>query len=167
MGDPRSSRPSFPDPEEYGAHLDEASAPLRPWGECRARLEASELYWLATTRRDGRPHTIPVGAVWLDGRLLFNTSLHTVVGRTLVRERRVLVHLESAEDVLIVEGLVSPLDQALIPADVIAAYTDKYGGEWEPWDVDSRWLWFSLDPRSAMSWSYPDVRNTATRYDFE
>lgn len=78
-----------------------------------------------------------------------------------------LVHLESAEDVLIVEGLVSPLDQARIPADVIAAYTDKYGGEWEPGNVDSPWLWFALDPRSAMSWSYSDVRNTATRYDFE
>lgn len=93
--------------------------------------------------------------------------MHTVVGRTLVRERRVLVHLESAEDVLIVEGLVSPLDHARIPADVIAAYTDKCGGEWEPGNVDSPWLWFALDPRSPMSWSYSDVRNTATRYDFE
>ncbi len=167
VSDPRSSRPSFPDPEEYGPPLEEASAPLNSWGGCSARLEASALYWLATTRRDGRPHVVPVGAVWVEDRLWFNTSRQTVIARILANEPRVVVHLESAEDVLIVEGLASRLDFAKVPADVVVAYTDKYGGDWDRGDPDSLWLWFALDPRSAMSWSYSDIRNTAIRYDFE
>jgi hypothetical protein len=87
--------------------------------------------------------------------------------RTLANEPRAVVHLESAEDVLIVEGLASLLDLAQVPADVVVAYTDKYGGEWDGGDPNSLWLWFTIDPRSAMSWSFSDLRNTAIRYDFE
>ena len=77
------------------------------------------------------------------------------------------MHLESAEDVLIVEGLGRLLDQAQVPSDVVAAYTEKYGGAWETGDPDSPWLWFALEPRSAMAWSSSDIRNSVTRYDFE
>lgn len=147
--------------------MEEASAPLNSWGGCSARLEASELYWLATTRRDGRPHVVPVGAVWVEDRLWFNTSRQTVIARTLANEPRAVVHLESAEDVLIVEGFASLLDLAQVPADVVVAYTDKYGGEWDGGDPDSLWLWFTIDPRSAMSWSFSDMRNTAIRVGAE
>jgi hypothetical protein len=77
------------------------------------------------------------------------------------------VHLESADDVLIVEGLATLLDPAQVPAEVVTAYMDKYGGEWDPGDTDSPWLWFAFDPRSVMSWSSSDPRNTAIRFDFD
>jgi len=163
----RSSRPAFPDAEEYGPHVegDESVRP-EPWEACVARLETSEHYWLATTRRDGRPHAVPVGAVWAQDRLWFNTSRETLIARTLVNEPRAVVHLESAEDVLIVEGVATLLEPTDVPVDVFVAYTDKYGGEWDREDLDARWLWCALDPRSAMTWSSADIRNTAIRYDF-
>lgn len=29
----------------------------------------TEMFWLSTVRRDGRPHVTPLPTVWLDGRL--------------------------------------------------------------------------------------------------
>jgi general stress protein 26 len=34
-------------------------------------LSESEMFWLSTVRRDGRPHVTPLPAVWLDGTLHF------------------------------------------------------------------------------------------------
>lgn len=42
---------------------------------------------LATTRRDGRPHVVPIWFV-LDGdELVFNTGANSIKGRNLMRER--------------------------------------------------------------------------------
>jgi general stress protein 26 len=46
-----------------------ATAP--PWSEVAAVLAASEMFWLSTVRRDGRPHVTPLPAVWADGRVWF------------------------------------------------------------------------------------------------
>ena len=37
-------------------------------------LERAELFWITTVRADGRPHTSPLVAVWLDGALHFSTG---------------------------------------------------------------------------------------------
>jgi general stress protein 26 len=45
-----------------------------PWSEVVAVLESSEMFWLSTVRRDGRPHVVPLPAMWLHGRLHFCTG---------------------------------------------------------------------------------------------
>ena len=45
-----------------------------PWTEVAAVLAASEMFWLSTVRRDGRPHVAPLPAIWLDGTLYFCTG---------------------------------------------------------------------------------------------
>src|SRR5262245_23130564 len=49
-----------------------ATAP--PWSEVAGVLAASEMFWLSTVRRDGRPHVTPLPAIWLDGALHFCTG---------------------------------------------------------------------------------------------
>jgi general stress protein 26 len=46
-----------------------ATAP--PWPEAAAVLAASEMFWLSTVRRDGRPHVTPLPAIWADGKVWF------------------------------------------------------------------------------------------------
>jgi hypothetical protein len=41
------------------------------WSEAAGVLAASEMFWLSTVRRDGRPHVTPLPAVWADGRVYF------------------------------------------------------------------------------------------------
>ena len=44
------------------------------WEETVSALERAELFWITTVRADGRPHTSPLVAVWLDGALHFSTG---------------------------------------------------------------------------------------------
>ena len=89
-----------------------------------SRLRAAMVYWLATTRSDGRPHAMPVWGVLLDEVLWFGTMGQKVVN--LRHQPYAVVHHESAEDVAIIEGRVERLPLAEAPDVVVAAFRDKY-----------------------------------------
>ncbi len=93
------------------------------WAEVRLRLEQARNYWIVTHRPDGRPHAAPVWGVWLGGRLYFGTSPDAVKARNLVADPRVAVHLESADNLVIVEGTAA-LTEDVARADEL--YAAKY-----------------------------------------
>jgi general stress protein 26 len=49
----------------------EPGAAAPPWAEVARVLSTSEMVWLSTVRRDGRPHVTPLPAIWADGRMYF------------------------------------------------------------------------------------------------
>lgn len=59
---------------ELDARFSSEGATARPWSEVVGVLEQSEMFWLSTVRRDGRPHVTPLPAMWLDGALHFCTG---------------------------------------------------------------------------------------------
>ena len=69
------------------AHLVEEfsdpDATALPWSEVVAVMESSEMFWLSTVRRDGRPHVAPLPAMWLDGKLHFCTGAHEQKARNI------------------------------------------------------------------------------------
>jgi general stress protein 26 len=72
---------------EPAAHLvkefsDPQAAPV-PWAEVVRVLESSEMFWLSTVRRDGRPHVAPLPAMWLDSKLHFCSGAHEQKARTI------------------------------------------------------------------------------------
>jgi hypothetical protein len=93
--------------------------------EMEDALREARNYWLTTTRADGRPHAMPIWGVWLNGALWFGTGLESVKGRNLARDPRAVVHLESGDDVTILEGVA---DRAEDDA-AYAAYGAKYDME--------------------------------------
>ena len=44
------------------------------WPATRQVIENAELFWVTTVRADGRPHSTPLVAVWLDDALHFCTG---------------------------------------------------------------------------------------------
>lgn len=64
-----------PTAELVGEFSDPDAAAV-PWPEVVRVLESSEMFWLSTVRRDGRPHVAPLPAMWLNGRLHFCTGAH-------------------------------------------------------------------------------------------
>lgn len=56
-----------------------------PFESAVAVLETSEMFWLSTVRRDGRPHVAPLPAMWLDGNLHFCTGEHEQKARNLAQ----------------------------------------------------------------------------------
>lgn len=78
--------------------LGDDDAPASPWALAEERLanpEKGRTYWLATVRRDGRPHLMPLITTWLDGALYFVTSEATRKGRNLATEPRCVVATSS------------------------------------------------------------------------
>jgi len=129
-----------------------------PWSAIEARLEAAAHYWLGTTRPDGRPHTAPIRGVWLAGAFYFYTEPQTQKARNLAAQPVAVVHLESAEEVVIVEGAVGevPPDGAAwraVDAALAAKYRDVRTGAGLRLGVGPRTpLVYRLQPGRARAW---------------
>jgi len=95
----------------------DATAP--PWSDVVDVLSTSEMFWLSTVRRDGRPHVTPLPAIWLDGTLYFCTGSEEQKTRNLESEPRCVLttgtnDLRSGLDVVVEGTAVRVTDQALL-----------------------------------------------------
>ena len=79
------------------------AAPM-PWADGRQRLEAGRWYWLATVRPDGRPHVMPVLAVWLEGALFFVAADASRKAHNLVGDPHCVMTVALEDAHLVVEG---------------------------------------------------------------
>jgi nitroimidazol reductase NimA-like FMN-containing flavoprotein (pyridoxamine 5'-phosphate oxidase superfamily) len=104
-----------------------ADAPLPPWAEARSRLEEAQFYWLATVRPDGRPHVMPVLAIWLDGALHFSTGPASHKGKNLAGDSNCVITVDSDDLHLVVEGNAAKVSAEARLQRVAAAYASKYG----------------------------------------
>jgi Pyridoxamine 5'-phosphate oxidase len=77
-------------------------------GEWETALQIVETstatYWLATVRPDGRPHVMPIMAVWADGRLFFAAGQGTRKARNLELNSHCVVTVEQEPLDLVIEG---------------------------------------------------------------
>jgi hypothetical protein len=112
-----------------------------PWGRVVQLLTLARNYWIASTRPDGRPHCVPVWGVWLEGALYFSTPPHSQKGRNIARQPKVVVHLESADEVVMFEGdahiegdpaRVQLVDQAFAAKYVVVPSGDPYHLDMDP-----------------------------------
>jgi general stress protein 26 len=110
----------MPQPVEPTAELNEGfsqpGATPPPWSDVERILATSELFWLSTTRSDGRPHVTPLPAVWRDGTLHFCTGLGEQKTANLRRDPRCILTtgtnaLRSGVDV-VVEGTAERVTDA-------------------------------------------------------
>lgn len=160
MTTPRPERPRF-DPS-YGIPDDPPQAP--PWPEVEAKLAASRNYWVCTTRANGAPHAKPVWGLWLDGALWFGSGSRSVTARNLARDRRVSVHLESGDDVVILEGVAESVTTGRAPAALLSQYAQKYDmAEEEMAEGD----WYRFAPSVALTWDERNFLRTAARWRLE
>jgi hypothetical protein len=110
-------------------NLDGYGAPPIPWARAREGLEKppgmEDRHWLATVRPDGRPHVMPVGAVWLDGAMYFTSGASTRKGRNLAHNAHCVITFVAEGIDLVVEGkAVKVRDAAKLQrlADVYASH---------------------------------------------
>ena len=138
------------------------------WPEVAARLAAARSYWLCTTMPSGAPHAAPVWGVVLNHTLYLYTERRTVKARNLAADPRAVVHLESAQDVVIVRGTAEDLGTPAQVPEVVAALSAKYAGtadrQYLP-DADTDFdIVYVLRPQSAMVWRLADYENSQRRW---
>ena len=136
-----------------------------------SRLRAAMSYWLATTRPDGRPHSMPVYGVLLGDEFWFGTMGQK--SRNLRRQPYAIVHHESADDVAIVEGIVERRPFVDAPEAVVDAFRDKYVDPQtgQPFDLlgvqsldDEAWL-YVLRIKVGHAWLEGAFPETQTRWE--
>lgn len=72
------------------------------WAFVEHRMRTAVNYWIASAGGDGRPHAVPVWGAWLDDAFFFVGTGRKV--RNLRANPQAVVHLESGDEVVIVEG---------------------------------------------------------------
>lgn len=120
------------------------------WDHVQERMAEARTYWVATSRPDGRPHATPVWGLWVEGAFYFGVAPTTRKGRNLAQNPNVAVHLESGEDVVILEGVaevVSNPDPGLVER-LFASSKAKYGTGSR--DVEGSYV---VRPRVVFAWS--------------
>jgi PPOX class probable F420-dependent enzyme len=130
------------------------------WDEVAERLGAARTYWLGTTTPAGAPHAAPVWGAVSGGTLYLYSERSTVKARNLAADPRVVVHLESGEDVLIVRGTAEDVGAPSAVPAVVGALTAKYARaqdrQYLPAADPDFDVVYAIRPQSAMAWRLDD-----------
>lgn len=162
---PRRERPKIP--KGYG--VPETMDGAREWGWARERLESAVNYWVATVRRDQRPHVHPIWGVWLDDRFYFEGGSDTRWARNIASNPAVVVHVERGDDVVIVHGTAAEMaDPAQeLERRLIEAFGAKYQARYDYTPQPGSWRdggLFVVIPSVALAWG--QFPKDVTRFRF-
>ncbi len=109
--------------------LDHYGLDIVPWSRAHDLLAASEpdkdsVFFLHTTRPDGRPHSARVGAVWYDGDIYFTSNLETRKSRNLAENPNAAIATQLPDMDLVLEGKATPVSDAETLEALAAIYRD-------------------------------------------
>ena len=162
MSEPRRDRPSMP--PGYGISK-EPTPEMLAWESVRRRVQEARNYWIATSSPDGRPHTAPVWGLWLDERFMFSTDPTSRKARNFQANPAIVVHLESGDDVVILEGTAEQVTDRSLLERFVEEYDRKY--QFRPDLNEPSGAYFKLRLRTAMAWLEQDFLNSAARWRFD
>ena len=159
--DAQRNRPAMPG---YGIHTNPDGQ--LSWAWVDAQMTAARNYWVASTRPDGRPHVAPVWGVWFEGALYFGTGRTSQKGRNLLANPAVVVHLESGDDTVILEGTVEQISDAALLTQIYTVYAAKYPGYEPPAEPSPDELWYVVRVSKGLAWQEHNFPESATRWQF-
>jgi len=147
-----------------GYGISKGSKGRLPWSWAEKRLTASRNYWIVSASPAGRPHAMPVWGLWLDGAVWFSTDRASRKGRNVEANPDIVIHLESGDEVVILEGTAEEVTDGPVLARFVDAYEEKYGFRM---DLDEPiGLVYQVRPRTALGWLEPEFPTSATRWRF-
>ena len=124
---------------------------LLPWSRAVEQFERARNYWLATIRPDGHPHVAPLWDARTDEAFYFQGAPGAQWTRNLAANSVASVHLESGDNVVIVDGVAEHLITDAALADrLIEAWHGRYGRMDPKPTVEGL---YRLQPHAARAWS--------------
>jgi nitroimidazol reductase NimA-like FMN-containing flavoprotein (pyridoxamine 5'-phosphate oxidase superfamily) len=138
------------------------------WSDVAARLAPARSYWLVTASATGSPHAAPVWGTVVRDDLYVYSQRSTVKARNLAANPRVVVHLESAEDVVIVHGRAEDLGHPGSWNGVLAALAAKYpdpeDAQYLPSEEPDFDVLYAIRPERALTWRLEDYDDSQARW---
>jgi nitroimidazol reductase NimA-like FMN-containing flavoprotein (pyridoxamine 5'-phosphate oxidase superfamily) len=101
------------------------------WAQGRRQIDEAQVFWVSTVRPDGRPHVIPLLAVWLEDAMYFCTGPHERKAKNLEQNQHcILTTGQNGLDGLdvVIEGHAAEVSDAAELGQVADSYESKYGG---------------------------------------
>ena len=161
---PTPSRPHMPG---YGIAGPGEGRGLLPWTWAEERLTTSHDYWVATARTDGRPHLMPVWAVWDAGALWFSSSIGSRKVRNLSREPRCSIATDNAWEPVVLEGVARVVTDHDALARYIGLENEKYGTDYGVDFLDPAVnATFRVDPTWVFTLTEDDFTGSPTSWSF-
>ena len=164
MPGPAADRPVMPG---YGVLPADQGSGLMPWREAERRLAGAHDYWCATVRPDGRPHVMPVWAVWLGGELWFSSAVGSRKARNLAADPRCTLTTDDARNPVVLDGVARRVVDPAAIAEFLAAVNDKYDADIAPEFLDPEVnAAFAVRPEQAIALTDGDFTGSPTRWRF-
>lgn len=158
--EPEAKRPTAPAVYAFSKNV----KPMLPWSHVVEQLERAHNFWIATARPDGRPHVTPIWGVWVEGALYFDGHPATRWARNVAVNPAISVHLESGDDVVILEGTMEDVvTDEDVGKRIVAAWDKKYR-RLLPDPAGSGM--FRMRVRSARAWSTSSLED-GTRWELD
>lgn len=110
----------------YGVAGPDEGTGLLPWAWAEERLRTSHDYWVATVWPDGRPHVMPVWAVWTGGALWFSSALGSRKARNLLADARCVVTTDDPLEPVVVEGTAERVTEETARQSMLDVMNAKY-----------------------------------------
>jgi hypothetical protein len=138
------------------------------WADIATRLAPARNYWLGSTTAGGAPHVAPVWGAVVDDQLFVYTDRGTAKAWNIVHDPRVVIHLESAEDVVIVHGRMIDAGRPRDVSAVVDALSVKYDApgddQYLPRADEAFDVLYLLRPERAMLWELSDFDGSQRRW---
>jgi general stress protein 26 len=149
-------------PKGYG--IASGKEGLLPWSWAEERLVASRNYWIVSADPEGRPHAMPVWGLWLDKAVWFSSDRASRKARNIAGRSGIVVHLESGDEVVVVEGVAEEVTERAALEPFARAYQEKYGFGM---DLDQPiGPVYRVRPRAVLGWLEKEFPSTASRWRF-
>lgn len=156
---PTASRPYIP-----GYGVPKSKKGMLTWEWVDTQMKKSTIYWIVTVSPEGHPHAIPSWGIWIENKLYFGGGEKTRHMRNLLTNSNAVVHLESGQEVVIVEGVVETVKFAELDPSLNKRLEEesirKYGAYGEGDGAN-----FAVVPRKVLAWTAS--LSDATRFVFE
>jgi len=140
---------------------------LLPWKWVDFRMDTAKNYWI-TTHASGYPSSRPVWGIWKSPVFTFSTG--SLIASNIKVDPKVQLNLESGAELVIIEGVATPLEQSDVEFWV-EAYKKKYS-----WDMPSQTegVW-QVIPKRVLAWisdssgldDGASFSNSATEWKFD
>lgn len=169
-------------------NLDGYGAPIIEWSRVQQRLDEKvtqapetggpdrHTTWLATTNPNGRPHVVPLGVVWADGKAYFTSGPGTRKSKNLAQSPYCTLTVATHPFDIVVEGVAKKVtDDAILQrvAGLFAAEgwapTVREGGFHHEFSAPSAgpppWYLYEVTPQTIFALGTAEPYG-ATRFDF-
>jgi len=155
---PPAGRPVMP----KGYSIRKGNKGLIAWSHVEQRMASAHNYWICTTCPDGHPHAMPVWGLWIEAKFYFSTDRKSRKSRNLIEQPAITVHLESGDDVVIIEGVAAEFKDPKLLSTIDDAYHAKYG--MRVIDMPGPPAFYAVTPQRVFAWREKDFPVCATRW---